>query len=149
MLRTEINKDEPLYPGDVIEMHFKAFGPDWVYLRAAELAMLQWRMEKKNPDYDLISWSAPGDKIIMTFRILEPREPTQEMQQAGIGTAAVIAVIVVGGGLFAWLSLDKVYKISQAPAVQVALAGGGAVSLVFAVFIGYLVLTYALGYSKQ
>jgi len=149
MLRTEINKDEPLYPGDVIEMHFKAFGPDWVYLRAAELALLQWRMEKKNPDYDLIGWSVPGDKIIMKFRILEPREPTQEMQQASIGTAAVIAVIVIGGGLFAWLALDKVYKISQAPAVQVALAGGGAVSLVFAVFVGYLVLTYALGYAKK
>jgi len=148
MLRTEIDKDEPLYPGDVIEMHFKAFGPDWVYLRAAELALLKWRMEKKNPDYMLISWQAPGDKLIMTFRILEPREPTPEMQQAAIGTAAVIAVIVIGGGLFAWLALDKVYKISSAPAVQVALAGGGAVSLVFAVFVGYLVLSYVLGFGR-
>ena len=88
MLRTEIDKDEPLFPGDVIEMHFKAFGPNWVYLRAAELAMLKWRMELKNPDYELVGWQAPGDKLIMTFRILEPREPTPEIQQAGIGTAA-------------------------------------------------------------
>ena len=139
MLRTEIDKDELLYPGDVIEMHFNAYGPDWVYLRAAELAMLKWRMEKKNPDYDLISWQVPGDKIIMTFRIIA--NPAL--------TAGIIAAIVIGGGLLAWLSLDKIYKISSTTGAQVAMAGGGAVSLVFAVFIGYLVLTYALGYGKK
>ena len=123
MLREEISKDEPLFPGDVIEMHFKAFGPNWIYLRAAELALLQWRLEQKNPDWELVSWQAPGDKLILTFKILEPREPTPQVQQAAIGTAAVIAVIVIGGGLFAWLCLDKVYKISSTPAGQVALAG--------------------------
>lgn len=123
MLREEISKDEPLFPGDVIEMHFKAFGPNWIYLRAAELALLQWRLEQKNPDWELTSWQAPGDKLILTFKILEPREPTPEVQQAAIGTAAVIAVIVIGGGLFAWLALDKIYKISSTPAGQVALAG--------------------------
>jgi len=149
MLRTEIDKDELLYPGDVIEMHFKAFGPDWVYFRAAELALLKWRMEKKNPDYMLVGWGVPGDKIIMKFRILEPKEAVGQMQQAGIAMAAIIAVAVIGGGLFAWLALDKVYKISTSTGAQVAMAGGGAVSLVFAVFVGYLVLTYALGYAKK
>jgi len=123
MLRDEISKDEPLFPGDVIEMHFKAFGPNWIYLRAAELALLQYRLEQKNPDWELTSWQAPGDKLILTFKILEPREPTPQVQQAAIGTGAVIAVIVIGGGLFAWLSLDKIYRISSSPAGQVALAG--------------------------
>jgi len=73
MLRTEISKDERLYPGDVIEMHFKVFGPDWVYFRAAELAALIWRLEKKNPDYELIAWDSTThkDKLILTFRILK------------------------------------------------------------------------------
>ena len=123
MLSEEISKDTPLFPGDVIEMHFKAFGPNWIYLRAAELALLQWRLEQKNPDWELTSWQAPGDKLILTFKILEPREPTPQVQQAAVGTAAVIAVIVIGGGLFAWLSLDKIYRISSTPAGQVALAG--------------------------
>ena len=123
MLSEEISKDTPLFPGDVIEMHFKAFGPNWIYLRAAELAILRYRLEQKNPDYELVSWQAPGDKLILTFKILEPREPTPQVQQAAIGTAAVIAVIVIGGGLFAWLSLDKIYRISSTPAGQVALAG--------------------------
>jgi len=148
MLSEEISKDEPLFPGDVIEMHFKAFGPNWIYLRAAELAMLQHRLEQKNPDWELVSWQAPGDKLILTFKILGPREPTPQIQQAAIGTAAVIAVIVIGGGLLAWLSLDKIYRITSSPAGQLAMAGGGAVSLVFAVFIGYLAISYFFGFGR-
>lgn len=154
MLRTEINKDEPLFPGDVIEMHFKAFGPDWKYLRASELTILIWRLEQKNPDYELIGWSIRKDKVtlkdklILTFRILEPREPTEpQVQQAAIGTAAVIAVIVIGGGLFAWLCLDKIYRISSSPAGQVALAGTGALGLVFVVIVGYFLLSRYYGWG--
>lgn len=145
MLRTEISKDEPLFPGDVIEMHFKAFGPNWIYLRAAELALLQWRLEQKNPDWELVSWQAPGDKLILTFKILEPREPTEEVQQAAIGTAAVIAVIVIGGGLFAWLCLDKIYRISSTPAGQVALAGSSVLGIVVVGYIIYRILISAGG----
>ena len=141
MLRTEISRDEPLYPGDVIEMQFKTFGPDWVYLRAAELALLKGRMEEKNPDYELIAWDSTTrkDRLFLTFHILEPREPTPQIQQASIGTAAVIAVIVVGAGLFTWLSLDKVYKISSTPAGQVALAGAPWAGMVFVVILGYVI----------
>ena len=142
MLRTEIDKDEPLFPGDVIEMHFKAFGPNWVYLRAAELSVLKWRLEQKNPDYELLSWSAPSDKLILTFKIKEPREPTPQVQQAGIGTAAVIAVIVIGGGLFAWLSLDKVYKITDSPAGKVALVGTGSLGIAALIIAVLLLLRY-------
>lgn len=148
MLREEISKDEPLFPGDVIEMHFKAFGPNWIYLRAAELAVLQWRLEQKNPDWELVSWQAPGDKLILTFKILEPREPTPQVQQAAVGTAAVIAVIVIGGGLFAWLCLDKIYRISSSPAGQVALAGTGALGIIFVVIVGYFILSRYYGWGK-
>jgi len=137
MLRTEIDRNEPLQPGDIIEMHFKAYGPNWVYLRAGELALLKWRMERKNPDYELISWQAPGDKLIMTFRIKAVEGPTQ-IQQAGVAQAAIIAAIVIGGGLFAWLSLDKVYKITESPAGQLALAGTGTLG------IGVLVIAVLL-----
>ncbi len=104
MLKTEIDKDEPLFPGDEIEMHFKAFGPAWVYLRAAELAVLKWRLSEKHPDYKLIAWDSVTypDKLVLTFRILDsPQYEKMPVQQAGIGMAAVIAVIVIGGGLFA------------------------------------------------
>lgn len=147
MIRTEIDKNEPLFPGDEIEMHFKAWGPNWVYLRASELAILKWRLSQKNPDYELINWQAPpaGDKLILTFRIKEPRELEPQVQQAGVGTAAVIAVIVIGGGLFAWLCLDKVYRITDSPAGKVALAGTGSLGIAALIVAALLLLRH---YSK-
>jgi len=139
MLRTEIDKDEQLQPGDVIEMHFKAFGPNWVYLRAAELAFLQWRLEQAHPGYELVSWEAPGEKLILTFRILKTNPV--------VITAAIIAATVIGGGVICWLVLDKIYKIATTPAAQVALVGTGALGITFAVIVGYLVLSRYYGWG--
>jgi len=141
MLRTEIDKDEPLQPGDEIEMHFKVFGPNWTYLRAAELAILQWRLEQKKPGWELISWDSTTypDRLVLSFRILKTNPV--------LITAAVIAAIVIGGGLFAWLALDKVYKIATTPAAQVALVGTGALGITFAVIVGYLVLSRYFGWG--
>ena len=144
MLKTEIDKEEPLFPGDEIEMHFKAFGPSWIYFRAAELALLRWQLSQKNPDWEMIAWDSYTypDKLILTFRILGPDESEPQVQHAGIGMAAVIAVIVVGGGLFAWLSLDKIYKITESPAGKVALVGTGSLGIAAAVIAGLLLLRY-------
>lgn len=144
MIRTEIDRDEPLQPGDKIEMHFKTWGPNWVYLRASELALLKWRLEQKNPDYDLIGWEAPpaGDKLILTFLIKDSELLGPQIQQASIGTAAAIAVIVIGGGLFAWLSLDKVFKITDSPAGKVALIGTGSLGIAALVVAVLLVLRH-------
>lgn len=141
MLRTEIDKDEPLFPGDEIEMQFKAYGPAWLYLRASELAILKWQLSEKHPGWKLIAWDSTTDpdKLILTFRILESPEFAPQVQQAGIGMAAVIAVIVIGGGLFTWLSLDKIYKITESPAGKVALAGTGSLGIA-AVFIAVLLV---------
>ena len=137
MIRTEIDRNEPLKLGDKIEMHFKAFGPNWVYLRASELAILIWRLEQKNPDYELLSWQNPGDKLILTFRI---KGPEPQMQEAGIVTPLIIAAAVIGGGLFAWLSLDKIYKITDSPAGKIALAGTGSLGIAVLVIAVLLLL---------
>lgn len=141
MFRTEISKDEPLQPGDVIEMHFKAFGPGWLYLRAAELAVLKWQLSKKNPDYELTAWDSISkpDKLILTFRVLEPKESEPQIQQASAVTIVAIAAIVIGGGLFTWLSLETIYKITDSPQGKLALAGSGLVG-VAAVLIAVLLL---------
>jgi len=144
MLRTEIDKDEPLKPGDVIEMHFKAYG-GWVYLRAAELAILKWQLSEKNPYWEMIAWDSTtySDKIVLTFKILEPPEGEPEPYHAGVGWAAIIAVIVLGGGLFAWLCLDKVYKITASPAGKIALAGTGSLGFAALAIAILLLLRYA------
>jgi len=144
MLRTEIGINEQLFPGDEIEMHFKVFGPSWTYLRAAELAMLIYRLEQKNPDWELIAWDSTTytDKLVLSFRILKSNPV--------IITAAIIAAIVIGfaaAGLFAWLAFDKVYKIVSTPAAQVAMVGTGAIGITFAVVVGYLVLSRYFGWG--
>lgn len=141
MLRTEINRNEPLLPGDKIEMQFKAIGPGWLFLRAAELAVLQWNLEKENPYWELTAWDSTTypDKLILEFLVKEP--PTElegQVQQAGIVTPLIIAAIVIGGGLFTWLSLDKIYKITESTAGKVALAGTGSLG------IGILVIALLL-----
>lgn len=143
MLRTEISTDEPLYPGDKIEMEFKYLGPDWLYLRAAELAALQWRLQQANPDWELESWQSTGDKLILEFLIKQPPAdvPPEFQQAAVVTTAAIIAVIVLGGGLFTWLCLDKVYKITESPAGKVALAGTGSLGIGVLVIAVILVLS--------
>ena len=146
MLRTEIDKDEPLYQGDRIEMHFKTFGPAWVYLRASELAILKWRLSEKNPEWKMIAWdhTTYTDRLVLTFEILEgPVVSGPQVQQAGvITTAAVIGVFVVGAGLFAWLSLDKIYKIVESPAGKIALAGTGSLGIAAAVIAVLLLLRH-------
>lgn len=141
MLRTEIDINEQLFPGDEIEMHFKVFGPSWTYLRAAELAMLIHRLERKNPDWELTSWDSTTytDRLVLSFRILKSNPV--------VVTAAIIAAIVIGGGLFAWLALDKVYKIATTPAAQVAMVGTGALGITFAVIVGYLILSRYYGWG--
>ena len=141
MLRTEISPNEQLFPGDEIEMHFKVYGPNWVILRAAELAMLIYRLEQKNPEWELTSWDSTTytDRLVLSFRILQTNPV--------VVTAAIIAAIVIGGGLFAWLALDKVYKIATTPAAQVAMVGTGALGITFAVIVGYLILSRYYGWG--
>jgi len=144
MLRTEIDKDEPLQAGDVIEMHFKAFG-GWIYLRAAELAILKWQLTRKNPNWEMTGWdsSTHPDKLVLIFRILQPVVTEPQIQKAGVvTTGAVIAVIVIGAGLFAWLSLDTIYKITDSPAGKIALAGTGSLGIAALVVAVLLLLRH-------
>ncbi|KKM19424.1 hypothetical protein LCGC14_1655830 [marine sediment metagenome] len=141
MLRTEIDLNEQLFPGDEIEMHFKVFGPSWTYLRAAELAMLIYRLEQKRPEWELTAWDSTTytDRLVLSFRVLKSNPV--------VVTAALIAAIVIGGGLFAWLALDKVYKIATTPAAQAAMLGTGAIGMTFLVIVGYLVLSRYYGWG--
>jgi len=141
MLKTEISKDDPLFPGDRIEMRFKFLGPNWVYVHAAELALLEWQLKRKHPYWEMTSWDSTSDpeRLILEFAIKGPPfEETPEVVQASIITGAIIAAAIIGGGLFMWLSLEAVYKITESPAGKVALAGTGALgiaALVFAVLL--------------
>jgi len=145
MLKTKILKDEPLLPGDRIELHFKFLGPNWRYLHATELALLEYKLKKKHPLWKMRSWDAVStpDKLVLEYEITEPDpETTPQIQKAGFVTGSIIALTVIGGGVFLWLSLEAIYKITDSPAGQVALAGTGAAGFAFLIIAVILILQY-------
>lgn len=145
MLRTEISKDEPLFPGDRIELQFKFIGPNWLYVRATEMALLEYKLKQKNPLWEMTGWDAVSvpDKLILKYKIKEPDpETTPQIQQAGIVTGSIIALTVIGGGVFMWLSLEAIYKITSSPEGKIALAGSGAVGFAVLIIAVFLLLQY-------
>lgn len=145
MLKTEISKDDPLFPGDKIEMRFKFLGPNWVYLHAAELALIEWKLRQDHPYWEMTSWDSTSDpeRLILEFEIKGPSaDETPQVIQASVVTGVIIAATVIGGGLFMWLSLEAVYKITDSPAGKVALAGTGSVGIAALVIAVILALSY-------
>lgn len=123
MEKIEIDKNKALVPGDVIEMHFKTAGMLW--LTSAQIALIEWKLEKRT-DFRIISHSLPvGNRVIFTIRITEPAPgETPKVYAAGIGvTAAIIGAAIIGAGVIAWLTLDKVYQIIETPAGKAAVIG--------------------------
>lgn len=125
MEKKEIDKNKPLSPGDVIEMHFTTKGMTW--LTATQIALLEWRLEKRK-DFRILNHSYPvGNRFYFTIQITTPSEnqvPT--VYKAGIGvtiTAAIIGAAIIGAGVVAWLTLDKVYQIMETPAGKAAVTG--------------------------
>lgn len=115
----QIDKDAPLFPGDVVRLYFTFFGPNWVYLRASELAVLQWRLGQQHPDWEMLRWNSVDypNQLVLDFVIKEPQgEEIQIAKASAVTTGALIAVIVIGGGLFTWLSFSKIEKIVSSPA---------------------------------
>lgn len=124
MEKIEIDKNKPLDPGDIIEMHFKTTGMFWI--TATQLALLEWRLADRE-DFRIISHSLPaGNEVVFTIRILKTNPV--------IVTAAVIGALIIGAGIVAWLMLDKVYQITESPTGKV-LAGGAIVAAVLALLV--------------
>ena len=127
-MKTEIAKNTELFPGDVIELHFKTRGGPLIDM------ISKWVINKtlgNNKTYKVIDQefishaNIPGDIefAIYTVEIIEPPEPSDTtVYKAGISAAAIgyTIVAVLGFAAFAW-SLQTVYKITQSPAGGVAL----------------------------
>ena len=124
MEKIEIDKNKPLSPGDVIEMHFKTTGMFW--LTATQIALIEYRLADRK-DFWIINHDLPaGNEIIFTIRILKTNPV--------IVTAAVIGAIIIGAGVVAWLTLGKVYQIIESPTGKV-LAGGAIVAAIVALLV--------------
>lgn len=134
-----IDKNKPLNPGDVIEMHFVTTGMTWP--TAAQIAIIEWRLENRK-DFRILGHSLPvGNNVFFTIQIIEPPEKgIPQVYASGVGiTAAIIGAAIIGAGVVAWLTLDKIYQIIESPAGK-AVVGGTALSFAALAVIAILVL---------
>jgi len=138
--KIEIEKDAALEPGDIIEMHYDVIGgPRWVVTRAIQLAMIEDHL-RNSPAFELIRLDELGDDVIITLKIRDATGQRVEVQQAGMMTALIISATVVTIGIFTWLSLKTVYKITDSPAGKVALIGAGTAGIAVLVIVVLLLL---------
>jgi len=106
MERVAIDIDEPLQPGDLIELHFRTVGGVW--LTGAQIALIQATVSKRK-DFEILSWSIPESaRVIFKVRV-KKTNPV-------IVTAAVIAGVILVSGIGIWLAFEAAYKLVQAPA---------------------------------
>ena len=135
MERIEVDKDEILNPGDIVELHFSSIGLTWI--KAAQLAAIEWWINRNHKDFTIRSWEIPeNNKIIFTVRV----NKTNPVAVTALLIAGAISMV----GVVAWLSLDKVYKILESPAGAVAVGGLGSLALA----AGITALLAVLGKSK-
>ena len=138
--KTEISRNEPLKNGDVVEFHYKypfwygegTWGSYW------QIKLVEKRFTDKG--YNVLSIKQTQTHIIARVLIAE-EEPEEidgvPVQKAGVMiTAGIIAATVIIGGAFLWLSLDRVYKITQSPAgatasISLAVIAAGILLLIF------------------
>ena len=113
MEKIEIDRNKPLNPGDVIELHFKTTG--MVCTTATQIALIEWRLGSRK-DFRILSHSLPaGNNVIFTVSILKTNPV--------VVTAAIIGAAIIGAGVVAWLTLDKIYQIMESPAGKTVVGG--------------------------
>ena len=124
MEKIEIDINKPLDPGAIVEMHFKTTGMVWI--TAAQIGLIEWRIDKRK-DFRILSHSLPANnRVNFVIEVLKTNPV--------ILTAAVIGAVIIGSGVVAWLTLDKVYQITESPTGKV-LAGGAIVAAVLALLV--------------
>jgi len=118
--RVEIDQNKTLYPGDEIELEFKA--AQSMFWKSLQIGLIETRLEKQHPEWEMISQetSADGDRLTWRFRVRDV-----PAAQAGVPVSLIIkAIIVIGGGLFIYLTMGKVYQIVNEVSESPALATG-------------------------
>ena len=117
-----INKNESLQPGDVIRLHYKRLSMGIID------DAIGYLVEKKlrgNPQYELLSWHIDDKQSIYTIKI---KQPEQQLQQAGVNPTLIASIILVAlSGVAGWFLLDKIEKLVEKPAGQLAAAAIGTV----------------------
>lgn len=139
MEKVLIDKDIPLKPGDIIEMHYITAGMG--IITATQIALIEWRLAARK-DFEILSYQLPpgSNRVIFTIQIKEPA--TDDIQRASPSvalTAAIIGATIIGAQVIGLMTLDKIYlmfkKAVDSLAGKVAVAGFGGLAAVAAIAI--------------
>lgn len=126
MVKTEIDKDQVLNPGDVVELHFSTPGGDW--LKATEAAIVEYSLERRE-DFTVrsIDYWQPG-KVIITAEV-QPTNPVV------VTVAVICGAIAIAALAFGWM-FDKAYLVGKTVPAQVLSVG----LVVVAVIVAFMFL---------
>lgn len=126
MEKVEIDKDQALNPGDVVDLHFKTPGGDW--LKATEAAVVEWSLEgRKDFKVLAIDYWQPG-KVILTVEV-------QKTNPVILTVAVICGAIAVAAIAFGWM-FEKAYLVSKTVPAQVLSVG----LVVVAVIVAFMFL---------
>lgn len=130
MQKVLIDQNKALEPGDRIELHFVSIGLAW--LKATQIALIEWKLAGRK-DFDILNWQIPDPNTVIFTVQIKQTNPV-------VLTAAIIAAAIIGAGVVAWLTLDKVYQIIESPAGKVGFTGFG-IAAAAATITGLIALT--------
>src|SRR4030042_4562084 len=114
-MRTEIDKNKTLSPGDIIELEFSS--PGSVFWKSLQMALIESKINQKHPEYTMLHYHFEDNdkKIVYRFQVEDRSKFPPEVQEAGGPSPAMIitAIVIIAGGFFLWLTAGKVYQITE------------------------------------
>jgi len=63
-----INKDAPLNPGDIVDLQFKYLS-SWTWLRAAQIALIESRLNRKYDQFEIKSYEWLDDGFTVRVKV--------------------------------------------------------------------------------
>lgn len=124
MQLVEIGKNDPLKPGDRLQIEIKQRFSMGETIDSYLLATSIYNVEKNHPEFTILGWDYKVDSIVLRI-VVNDAANDPKVAAAGVLTPAVIISLVVGVSVMA-LSVtifkvsNDVAQIAQTPAGQVA-----------------------------
>lgn len=105
--REIVTLDHQVKTGDIYEAHFRLipFFQDWQIQHLIDQV-------NQNEKYKIISHRQEENSLILTIQIVK---------NPFLLSLVILGILGVAGGIFAYFSLDKVYKITSNPLVSLTL----------------------------
>ena len=133
-MKKYLETNEPLSPGDVVELHFKTIG--LTIVQAAQIAAIEKNLEGVK-EFTVLrySYDSLGDRIIQFQVRIEKTNP------AVVTVALIVFLIKLAAiGILCWLVFEGAYKIIEgtgniieSPAGTAAVGGVGLILLVIGI----------------